>query len=223
MPANDFLRHKNRLRNDTRKLLLKLITATLLVNVLHGCSLISTQEPLITNSVVPETWPMQHRMLSTLTHWSINGKIGIRQPGQSESAAINNGSQRGEHYNIDLSSLLLGMGAIHIEGNLDYILLSDSDEQNIYSDDPESLLEQHAGWTLPLAYIADWVKGIPSPGSPYRLEFTAEGRLAHVEQSGWTVTYRNFLEVGDYPLPAKITITDGERRIIIVINQWQLL
>ena len=53
--------------------------------------------------------------------------------------------------------------------------------------DARALSEQVLGWSLPVAGMADWVEGHPSPARPYQpLEPTAEA--SRFEQDGWAVT-----------------------------------
>lgn len=53
----------------------------------------------------------------------------------------------------------------------------------------DTLLEQSLGFSLPVAGLRDWIHARPAPGVPAKTTRGADGRLATLAQSGWTVQY----------------------------------
>jgi outer membrane lipoprotein LolB len=58
----------------------------------------------------------------------------------------------------------------------------------------DTLLEQSLGFALPVAGLRDWIHARPAPGVPARTTKDADGRLATLAQSGWTVQYVSWQE-----------------------------
>ena len=60
-----------------------------------------------------------------------------------------------------------GLGATVIQGDPDYLTIEAAGEEPVSSSNPQQLLIESVGWQLPLGAMPYWVKGIPSPDSPY--------------------------------------------------------
>ena len=64
---------------------------------------------------------------------------------------------------------------------------------------------------------------MPGADGSYRLLFDDQGQLALIRQQGWEIRYdrwENFIE--GYPtLPARLTAVKGEKRVRLVISDWQ--
>lgn len=86
--------------------------------------------------------------------------------------------------------------------------------------DAESLTEQALGFRLPLAGLTDWVRGRASPppaSESSRVRRDAAGRLAELEQSGWTIRY---LEYND-ALPSRLTLSYPGLELRLAISEWK--
>ncbi|MDR1351087.1 MAG: outer membrane lipoprotein LolB [Zoogloeaceae bacterium] len=67
-----------------------------------------------------------------------------------------------------------------------FLQQADGVEQS--SDDPESLLDETLGASLPLAELAAWVSACPNPGA--LVETDAAGRPTRARESGWLLAWR---------------------------------
>lgn len=63
----------------------------------------------------------------------------------------------------------------------------------------EALLIEALGWHVPVDALRDWVRGLPTAGPVVASERDAQGRLSMLEQDGWRVEYRDWLDGGDWP------------------------
>jgi len=79
--------------------------------------------------------------------------------------------------------------------------------------DPESLLQNLAGLTLPVSGMRWWLRGLPDP----RMPFTRTDDS--FSQSGWLVTATDFR---DGTLPYKIELTRDDLRIRVMISEWSV-
>ncbi|MDX1458847.1 MAG: lipoprotein insertase outer membrane protein LolB [Marinobacter sp.] len=171
----------------------------------------------------PAGWHQRQQEIQSLQHWQLQGKLAVRQPSDSGSAVINHWNQHDDAYDISLSSAFLGLGRTQIKGVPGYIELTLPDGATYRSTEPEELVAAATGWQLPIDNLIWWIRGLPSPGSDYRLYFNFGARLAMLRQGGWEIRYdawERFMD--DKPeLPARITAVKGEKRVRLAVTQWQ--
>ncbi|MGL4997130.1 MAG: lipoprotein insertase outer membrane protein LolB [Deefgea sp.] len=79
------------------------------------------------------------------------------------------------------------------------------------ADDPESLLQNISGLTLPVSGMRWWLRGQPDA----RLPFTRSGES--FTQSGWLVSATDFRGGA---LPYKIELTRDDLRVRVMISEW---
>jgi outer membrane lipoprotein LolB len=108
----------------------------------------------------------------------------------------------------------LGQGLARITRTRGGFLLVAGDGREYRAADTESLTEEALGWRLPLAGLADWVRGHPSPGSPYE---TIGGAGREFRQDGWRVAYE---EIRDGQLP-RLRLTREGLEIRLIVDQWK--
>lgn len=171
----------------------------------------------------PENWTARSASLGQLDHWKLSGKLAVRQPSDSGTAIINHWIQDGEAYDLALSSSFLGMGSTRLKGVPGFIELTLPNGEIYRSGEPESLVEAATGWRLPLENLTWWIRGLPSPGSDYRLLFDEQGSLAIIRQDGWEIRYDRWQDfLASYPtLPARITALKEDKRVRLVVSDWQ--
>ena len=78
-------------------------------------------------------------------------------------------------------------------------------------------LVERVGFAVPLQSLGFWLRGVPDPNG--ELEDVSDLRF---KQSGWEVTPDELLGQPGLParLPRKVTLTQGEIRIRVVIDRW---
>ncbi|MBA2411964.1 MAG: lipoprotein localization factor LolB [Burkholderiaceae bacterium] len=59
--------------------------------------------------------------------------------------------------------------------------------------DADAITEQLLGWPLPVAGLADWIEGRPSPERIARVDRDG-GRVVLIEQDGWTIRLPEYFE-----------------------------
>lgn len=202
-----------------------LLVVSLLL-LLQGCASLKV-EPLpegLTDQP-PANWADRQAQVRQLSHWELSGKIAVKQPSDSGSGVINHWTQQDEHYDLSLSSAFLGLGTTRLQGVPGFIQLSLPNGEHYQSADPEQLIEAATGWQLPITGLTWWIKGLPEPGSDFRLLFDEAGKLAAIRQHGWDIRYDRWHPfMADYPeLPARITALKGEKRVRVAVTQWQEL
>lgn len=164
-------------------------------------------------------WEHRRAQLEQLDVWQIQGKLGVRTPGDSSSVSLS-WKQSPDNYAIHLSGPF-GQGATSIKGNRDSVQLLPPKGEPLVAATPEELLIQALGWDIPLQGLYYWIRGIPAPREPVtRQNNSTEGTLTFLEQSGWQLTYSRYQLVDGWQLPEKIIATRGDIRLVLVIKRW---
>jgi outer membrane lipoprotein LolB len=204
--------------------LIRSLAAAALAVTLGACTSILV-EPLPEGMTdqPPAEWAARSARLAQLDQWELSGKLAVRQPSDSGTAIINHWIQDGEAYDLALSSSFLGMGSTTLRGVPGFIELTLANGETYRSSEPEALVAAATGWQLPLDDLVWWIRGLPSPASDYRLLFEEQGRLAMIRQAGWEIRYDRWQPfLADYPeLPARITALKDDKRVRVVISDWQ--
>jgi outer membrane lipoprotein LolB len=156
-----------------------------------------------------------------LEHWQVSGKLGIRMPGENNSANLR-WQQQQQEFRIDLAGPF-GQGRIIISGDEQLVTLEQAGQPPQYSSTSEQLIRDAIGWHLPLSDLRYWVRGIPNPDKPVtRRKANEQGLLEQLEQSGWQLAYSNYMSADGWPLPGRIVASHQDVRVTLVIRQWDI-
>ncbi len=165
------------------------------------------------------SWEQRQAVLERADDWALTGRIGIRTADDGFNARFRH-TQDGRRFDSTLSGPL-GVGTIRVSGNSQRILLTDKDGAELRLDDPEADLQTLYGWTIPVDSLKYWALGIPDPGSASSPVLDDAGRLASLEQRGWTVAIDRYREFAGQQLPARITAQSESTRVRLVIDRWR--
>ena len=165
-------------------------------------------------------WSSIEPRLHNLASWRLIGKIGIRTPSESVTAAINQWTQVDDFFDINLSSTFFGLGATRINGNAHLITLHEGGEDPVQSNQPDLLVEEALGIPLPLTHLPYWIRALPIPEAPYQISFNNEGLPATISQFGWELEFSKYQEVDTLPLPGKIKLRSARSSITLAIKEW---
>jgi outer membrane lipoprotein LolB len=112
----------------------------------------------------------------------------------------------------------IGQGIARIVRSGDEVVLTTHDGRELRAADAEALTEQALGFRIPLAGLADWVRGRAGKAPPpENMRKDAEGRLAELQQSGWTIEYQAY-EGG---LPSRLRLVYPGIELRLAITEWK--
>lgn len=179
-------------------------------------------EPALELSALQRTalQQLKHR-LSPLNQWDLSARISIRKGDEVMPGKIL-WQQHPDNYLIQFNAPF-GGGAVQIRDDADGVELRMADGQAIDAENAETLFEEQTGWPIPIKSMQAWVIGIPIAANITRLEFDSKGRLSYLRQRGWDINYKRYQTVGNYELPKKLTITNNEMNIRMVVDRWGLV
>ena len=120
-----------------------------------------------------------------------------------------------------------GQNLLGIAGRAGQVTLSEPGKEPINAKTAEELIRRNTGWTIPVAQLTYWVRGLPAPTAKVT-GFTpnAQGLIGELEQLGWKVVYGEYLSVntaaGILAMPGRITAEFKDMRLTLVIREWQM-
>lgn len=176
--------------------------------VLSGCSSLAPLPP------EPVQWDSYRVQLESLRTFTLVGRISSNA--QSGTANLR-WQQTGGEFVARLSGPL-GMGALTLSGTAEQVEIKSKDE-TLTTHDPEAYLRERLGWTLPLASLRSWARGLPTPQST-NLRWDGYGRLAALRQDEWQVVYEEYRAAKGWELPQLIVIERPGLKIKLVVDDW---
>ena len=194
------------------------LAVTLLAVLAVACSPRPTPTPV---SPDPETaWQVRRSSLAALTNWTATGRVIVKTEERGWKATLN-WVQRDGAYRIRLTAPL-GQGTVQLSGDDRGVVMRTSDERMYWARDPETLLLDTVGWSVPVEGLRYWMRGLDAPDTPSTAHLDDLGRLDNLAQSGWVIEYERYTDVRPVELPAKLVLANERVDLRIVINRWDL-
>lgn len=167
-----------------------------------------------------DAWHSHRERLEGLDEWTATGRISIRSENRTWSATLQ-WRQTGEHYRIRLVAPL-GQGGVEIEGGPGDVTLRTTSHEIYHASDPDHLLVDTLGWRIPVRGLRYWILGLPDPGQPMPvIKLDDQGRLQHLEQTGWDIEYPGYTPAREPMLPRKLYLRRSEFQVRLVVTEWQ--
>jgi len=151
--------------------------------------------------------------------WWLQGRIAVSTGREGGSGRLE-WTRRGDGYELRVSApvtrqswrLAVAGGRARIEG------LTGGPREG---DDPETLLRDATGWTIPLTALPYWARGARAPVAPAQVRYGPDGRPLRIEQAGWAIDYV-WPDSADAEFPARIDARRDGARVRLAIDQARL-
>ncbi len=189
----------------------KKITLLSLMVLLSACSTITPPKTV--------EIPQVQQNAQQWTSWIINGNLAVKSADQAGNASYRWKQVGPSQYDILIFGPL-GTGTLRLKGQSDVVTLTNSKGQVFSAKTPEELLQQEAGWSMPVSNLYDWIRGLPAPGSA-QTTYNADHTLSKLIQDGWTIDYVSYTTVNGSRLPNKIFMNSGDASVRLSINEWK--
>lgn len=150
--------------------------------------------------------------------FSLSGRIAL-------SNGVDGGSgrfawqQRGAALEFSLSAPLSNQ-TWNLAGQPGVFRLVDSAGRVREAADAQQLVLEVSNWTIPVAELKYWARGMRAPGGLAVPQFDANGRLLSLTQSGWLIEYTSW-NSGNPALPLKLKLSRDTATVKVVVKQWQ--
>ena len=161
--------------------------------------------------------------LNDLQRWQAHGRLGISGPESGGSGSFD-WQQRGDRADVQIRGPV-GVGSVRLQmrgaaPNPD-LRLETGDGRVLESTAAWDELEARLGAQVPAGNLRYWMLGLAAPGEHRWLEQNAEG-VVTLEQGGWRIDYQRYSTDPGARVPVKMRATNGDARVRIVVDRWQL-
>ncbi|MGC3982050.1 MAG: lipoprotein insertase outer membrane protein LolB [Steroidobacteraceae bacterium] len=156
------------------------------------------------------------RSVSELRDWTATGRIGVSSPEQSGSGGFT-WTQQASASKVQLRGPV-GVGSLVITSDGKNLSIQSSDGTQYDADAALAELQARLGAAIPVQQLRYWILGIAAPGAASNAD--ASGNV--LQQAGWRIEYGDWLQRDGLRLPAKLTLTREQLRIVMVVQSWQL-
>lgn len=196
--------------------------------VLSGCAPTPIQPPTPPADSAEGRWRLHRAQVTAISDWSIAGRIAVKADDEGYHASLN-WRQRGEDFDLRVSGPF-AQGGLRLKGNTDGVVLHDSAGGQRRARDGDALLAEATGFEVPVTGLRYWVRGLPAPGPALGLDpgkaadwqLDTQGRLRTLTQNGWSITYRDYVDVDTLSLPRKLVLKRPDLSVKLIIDQWRL-
>ena len=187
-------------------------------SMLAACATLTGRAP--EGAANEAAWQARLTELDAVDSWELSGRVGVVTAKDGGSGSLD-WKQRGAELSFDFRGPL-GAGAVHMEGDAEALHVQSSRGDDFVTTDPEQDFTTHLHMPMPVFSMRYWLLGIPDPGAPYSKTVDARGEPMNLKQRDWSVEYQEYAEVQGLSLPVRFTLTRGEVRIKVAVNQWNL-
>lgn len=192
---------------------------SIFVGFVSGCA--SIPAPEHTNDAQSlERWSKREPLLRAIDQWTLSGRFSAKSGNEAWNGVLT-WQQQQDDFAIRISGPL-NQGSAELTGNKTRARLTVSSKETWEDQDAETILREHAGFSLPVKELRYWILGVPAPGEMSRLELGADGTATQFRQNGWIVKFKNYVIVEQVQLPSKLFIEQKEFEFRLVLDQWHI-
>lgn len=158
---------------------------------------------------------------SYLRSWEAQGKISL-QKGDDRTSASYRWRQLNQNYIIHLHGPF-GQGATWLKRTTKGVTLENAEVGIVGAATAEELMQQVAGWQVPVSGLQYWITGMAVPGIPAEITAVGEDGLATaITQQGWTIEFGKRKIIEGRPTPTKIVATRDDIRVTVIVKDWDV-
>ena len=166
-------------------------------------------------------WEQRKLELSEINDWYLTGRIAIINGHESWHLTME-WQRHDDKYILDLSGPF-GAGHAQLTGTNNGVILVDADKNYFYADSPDRLLQEVTGVKMPVKSLLYWMRGIPNWNIKEQKEQIDEfGRLKQLQQDGWNVHFKRYVDSDKHELPQKVFIDGHGLKVKIFVDEWNL-
>ncbi len=166
-------------------------------------------------------WNAHRAAVSAVSRWTVTGRISIQTEKESWNATLR-WEQDGAAYRVRLIAPL-GQGTVQIAGDPAGVTLRTADDRVYRARDPETLLRDTLGWSVPIRGLRYWMLGRDDPATPAAAPgLDSQGRLERLHQNGWSIRYLRYASEQSLDLPTRLDLSNERLQVRIVVTRWQL-
>jgi outer membrane lipoprotein LolB len=174
--------------------------------------------PMVAPEKVVADWPARRAQLQMRAQFTAQGRIGVVAGSDGFNGHLR-WIQDGTRSTVSLDGPL-GVGGVRIVNDADVLTVTNPSGEALDSQAAHDALVRRLGFEPPLDSLRYWIQGVPDPASLSTESLSAQGYLGTLAQSGWTVTFNDYMQTPDGALPQKLTAARDQVRVKLVIETW---
>lgn len=174
--------------------------------------------PMVAPAKVLADWPARRAQLQMRAQFTAQGRIGVVAGSDGFNGHLR-WIQDGTRSTVSLDGPL-GVGGVRIVNDAGALTVTNPSGQAFDSQAAHDALVRRLGFEPPLTSLRYWIQGVPDPASLSTESLSAQGYPATLAQSGWTVTFGDYMQTSDGALPQKLTAARDQVRVKLVIEAW---
>lgn len=184
--------------------------------LLAGCA---TQPARLPTQRSDELAQQRFAALDAWPNWQLTGRA-VLSNGQDQGSGRLSWTQRGAHYSIRLTAPVSGRSWT-LTGDGTHSQMEGGEHGAVRGSDPQVLLRQETGWTVPFEAVTQWVRGRPWRVHEAQYAVDGQGRLLWLEEAGWRVEYRAWSQWHEgLWLPRRLLARSGSHQLRVAVDRW---
>jgi outer membrane lipoprotein LolB len=168
-------------------------------------------------------WQAHQAQLRQVTHYQASGKLGFKSPELKQSLNFI-WKHAPEQSQLRLTTFL-GQTVLNLTMSDSGAEVTDNDGK-VYRDQNATLLVYRlTGLVIPVTYMQDWLKGLPTEADGFQLQPETDTLLSLNKQLGkqqWRLDYQSYQPINNLALPYAMNLQQAETSVKIVISKWKL-
>jgi outer membrane lipoprotein LolB len=185
--------------------------------LLAGCVTTRVVPPAPPTEATLAAFEQRERSLGARADWGLEGRIAVSNSRDAGSGRIE-WRQTGPRFDIALTAPITRQGW-RLTGEPGHAVLDGLPGGPRQGSDAETLLREATGWAIPVRSLPRWVRGLRADPATAGVRFGADGRLARLAESGWTIDY-TWPDDRAADLPSRIEARRDDARVRLVIDRW---
>lgn len=184
--------------------------------LLAGCAPVPVRRPGTAAQLAAQA--ARERELAAQQVWGLHARFAASDGRHGGSGSLE-WSENGQKYRFTLRAPITGK-SVQLEGGPEGAVLTGAGREPLAGSSAGEVLGAEFGWSVPVADLAWWVRGLRAPGIPAILTFGANGLPATLDQDGWHVDYRDWYVERNPPLPRKVYASRDPYSVRLSIQEW---
>lgn len=193
----------------------RLILGIALTLMLSACA---TQTPKIAGPAAEKNYQQRHDYLVSLSGWTIAGRLAASNNKDGGSGSLT-WHQQGSNTQMSFRGAL-GKGAWELDALPGQASLSFADGREHSAPSIAQLITSHMQVKVPVDALSWWVLGLAHPDDWADRQLDEEGRLTHLKQLGWDVSFSNYKFEQQVWVPGKLVARNEEHSVKLAISKW---
>lgn len=163
------------------------------------------------------SWSNHQKLLSDIQSFKLEGKAGFSE-GKTGQTIHFMWVQADGDYTLDFYGPLNVKVATLVKNQTGITLLTSKGK--LVSDDPESLMQQELGFSLPIEGLQFWILGLPQDQTSEK-KINAYGYLKSLREDGWSIEYLQYESFHDLGWPSLMTLKQGPYRVVLSVQHME--